>query len=149
MDSNNILQRLRIFLLLIAAAIFIGTPIELWFTEHFKSPVQFIPFILSGLGLLAVAIALIWTKRSSLLSLRVVMIVVIMGSALGLYEHLAHNLAFELDIRPNSTLGAVFIDALSGASPLLAPGILALGAVLAIAATYYHPALGNPIDRIL
>jgi hypothetical protein len=30
---------------------------------------------------------------------------------------------------------------LSGANPLLAPGIMALTAALAIAATYYHPSL--------
>jgi hypothetical protein len=33
------------------------------------------------------------------------------------------------------------VDALMGANPLLAPGILALAGVLAIAATYHHPAL--------
>jgi hypothetical protein len=31
--------------------------------------------------------------------------------------------------------------AISGGNPLLAPGILALASVLAIASTYHHPAL--------
>jgi hypothetical protein len=35
------------------------------------------------------------------------------------------------------------LEALTGAAPLLAPGVLALAGVLAIAATYYHPALGR------
>jgi hypothetical protein len=46
-------------------------------------------------------------------------------------------------MRPNAVPGDVVTQALMGASPLFAPGILALGAVLAIAATYYHPALGK------
>jgi hypothetical protein len=62
---------------------------------------------------------------------------------IGIYEHIEHNLAFELEIRPNATAGQVFMEALGGASPLLAPGILALAAILAIAATYYHPAFGK------
>jgi len=33
------------------------------------------------------------------------------------------------------------IKAVSGGNPLLAPGILALAAIIALAATYYHPAL--------
>lgn len=75
------------------------------------------------------------------------MFVVFLGSVFGLYEHLTHNLTFELDIRPNAAVSDVFLDALSGASPLLAPGILALGAILAIAATYCHPALKKGSDR--
>ena len=35
----------------------------------------------------------------------------------------------------------MLLKALTGAAPLLAPGILALAGVLAIAATAYHPAL--------
>lgn len=56
-------------------------------------------------------------------------------------EHIEHNLAFELEIRPNATTGDVFFEALSGANPLLAPGILGLAAIVALAATYYHPQL--------
>jgi hypothetical protein len=63
------------------------------------------------------------------------------GSLFGVYEHIEHNLAFELEIRPGAGLGDVWFEALKGASPLLAPGILVLAAILAIAATYYHPAL--------
>jgi hypothetical protein len=32
---------------------------------------------------------------------------------------------------------------LGGENPLLAPGILAVAAMLALAATYYHPALSD------
>ena len=60
-----------------------------------------------------------------------------------MYEHIEHNLAFELEIRPNASASDVWLDALKGASPLLAPGVLGLAASLALAATYQHPALAR------
>lgn len=135
--------RLRRFLLTAAALVFATTVLELWFVEHAESAVQIIPFVLCGLGLLAVAAAWYTPRRGVLLGLRAVMVLVALGSLFGWYEHLAHNIAFELEIHPNATTGDVFWEALSGASPLLAPGILMLAAFLAVAATYAHPALSR------
>ncbi|MCB0182207.1 MAG: hypothetical protein KDI62_28545 [Anaerolineae bacterium] len=139
MSAELILKRLRLFLLGLAIFIFAGTVIELWFTNHMESAIQLIPFGLAGLGILAIGAALIAPQRATLLGLRVVMGLVALGSCFGIYEHIEHNLAFELDIRPNATVAQVFLDALGGTSPLLAPGILALAAILVLAATYYHP----------
>lgn len=141
MNATIVLQRLRQFLLAIAGLIFLATPVELLLVEHFDSPQQIIPFILCALGVSAVAAALLRPQRRTLLALRWAMLLAILGGAIGAYLHIANNVAFELEIRPNAALGAVLIDALGGASPLLAPGILALAGILAIAATYYHPSL--------
>jgi hypothetical protein len=72
------------------------------------------------------------------------MLVVALASLFGTYEHLVNNFGFESEIRPNATAGQVFFDALAGANPLLAPGILFLAALLAYAATYAHPLLASP-----
>jgi hypothetical protein len=69
------------------------------------------------------------------------------GSFVGVYQHIQSNIAFELEIRPNATLSAVWFDALRSAGPLLAPGILALAAMIALAGTYYHPALARRQDH--
>lgn len=71
------------------------------------------------------------------------MTVVVAGSLLGIYEHLASNVEFESEMRPGAATMDVVVPALEGAAPLLAPGMLALTGVLAIGATYYHPALGK------
>ncbi len=97
--------------------------------------------MLCGLGLTIVLLVLFRSKRRTLLALRIVMIIVALGSGFGMVEHLEHNVAFEMEICPNATISEVWLDALQGANPLLAPGILALAAVLAIGATYYHPLL--------
>ena len=136
-------ERLRRFLLLMSAGLFVGTPVELWFAEHVEGTIQLIPFVLCGLGFIAAIVALLAPSRGRFVAVRIVMGVIAAGSLFGFYEHVAHNVAFEMEIRPGSTAGDVFWEALSGASPLLAPGILAVAAVLALAALYDHPSLAG------
>lgn len=143
MSSSVIEARYRRFLLVVPVFIFLGTIVELVLEEHTQEPVQYIPFILSIAGLIALGAAWFRPQRTTLRILQVVMVVVIAGSLLGIFLHLTNNFAFELDIRPNATPGDVFVDALMGANPLLAPGILALAAILAVAATYKHPLLSD------
>jgi hypothetical protein len=148
MDTTIIAQRLRTFLLALAGSMCAGTIIELLLAEHTESPTQFIPFVLCGLGLAAVAAALLRPSRSTLLALRAVMALLLAGSLLGVYEHFEGNLEFVQEIRPAATFAAVWLEVLKGAAPLLAPGILAVVALIAIASTYYHPALArSPSDR--
>ena len=141
MSAEIVVQRLRRFLLVLAGSLCIGTVVELLLVEHREDLVQFIPFVLSGLGLIAVLTALLRPQRATLRTLQIVMGLNILGSLFGVYEHVEHNMAFAMEIRPNTTTSAAFWEALSGANPLLAPGILALAAMIALAATYYHPAL--------
>lgn len=138
-----VLLRLRRFLLSISALLFVGTVVELWLTNHMETAVQLIPFALSGLGLACVVAVVLRPQRGLLLALRACMALVVLGSLFGIYEHVDGNLGFQRELYPNASTGKVIWGALSGASPLLAPGILALGATLALAATYYHPALAK------
>ncbi len=141
MSEQTLLQRYRLFLFLLTGAIFIGVLVELYFTEHTESPLQWIPFVLSGFGLVALVGVLVRPQRAMIFALRGVMGLVTLGSFFGMFEHIEHNLEFALEIRPNAVASDVFVEALGGPNPLLAPGILALGALLALAATYYHPDL--------
>ena len=141
MTTDVILARLRRFLLVIAGLLLTGTILELWVINHTKEAIQWLPFILCGVGLVVVGAALLRPQRSSLMTLRWVMGVVTLGSVFGVIEHVESNLGFVLEIHPNATFDQIVSGALGGANPLLAPGMLGLAAVLAIAATYYHPAL--------
>lgn len=148
MTPERILQRLRTFLLVLSGFVLVGAVVELLLSEHTEDPIQFVPFVLCGLGLAGLLVALVGPRRKTLVALQGVMVIVILGSALGIYEHLTANLAFELEIRPSSGLGDVLVDALKGASPLLAPGMLAVAAMIALAATYRHPALIKASDPV-
>lgn len=141
MNAETTLARLRRFLLALAGLMFAGTVVELAFREHTEEPVQFIPFFLCGLGIAAAAAALLRPERWTLLALRASAILVGLGSLVGMYYHIAGNIAFQLETRPGTAGFELAQAALGGAAPLLAPGILALAGVLAFTATYAHPAL--------
>ncbi len=122
--------RLRSALRVGAAAVFVMTPVELVFTEHFDSTLQLIPFVAAGLGLVALAVFRapgVWARR---LSSALLGLVCVLG-VLGMWEHFEHNLEFEREIHPNLSAGEAVRGAFFGAGPALAPGILLLGAGLA------------------
>lgn len=141
MSAELLVRRFRTFLLLVAAFSCVVTVVELWLEEHTGSPPQLIPFVLCVLGAAATIVALVRPQRFTVKLLRTVMAAMLFGSLFGLFEHVEHNLEFAREIRPNATASVLLMDTLHGANPLLAPGILALAAVLALAATYYHPVL--------
>lgn len=111
--------------------------------KHWEDVVQLIAFAACGLGIIAAVIVLVRPRRLTVRLLRVCMALVTLGSLYGIFEHLRNNIAFEREIHPNAPTGDIFFNALGGATPLLAPGILAAAAVLALAAAYRHPATND------
>lgn len=136
MTSSEVLARLRRFLLALSALLFSGTLVELWLVNHTEDAVQWVPFVLCGVGVLIVLLVLIRSRRVAVLSLRVWMFVVVGGSLFGIYQHVANNIAFEREIYPTAPSTRIWREALGGANPLLAPGMLSVAALLALAATY-------------
>jgi hypothetical protein len=141
MNSEIVLARLRQFLLIISAGVFIMTVTELFFLSHWSETIQFLPFALSGLGLTTLILAYFRPGRGTMTLLRRSMIIIAACSLIGVYEHMANNLGFQMEIQPNATTWELILATLEGANPVLAPGILMLGAVIGVAATYQHPAL--------
>lgn len=141
MSSERILTHLRRFLLGLAAFLSFGTIVELILADHMASATQLIPFVLCGLGLVVTVMALVRPNRLTIRLVQAVMAISMVGSLFGIYEHLEGNWEFASEIQPNATLTTIVMKALSGANPLLAPGMLAFAALVALATTYYHPAL--------
>jgi hypothetical protein len=144
MSPADILSRLRRFLLVLSILLFCGTVVELSIVKHWGDAVQLIPFGLCGMGVIAAVFMLLRPRRFTVLTVRVCMILVVCGSVFGIYEHLANNISFQREIKPNAPLADVLMSAIAGGNPLLAPGTLAVAAILALAATYYHPAVSEP-----
>ena len=94
MNADLLVNRYRTFLLLVAGFSCVFTVVELWLEEHTGSPTQLIPFILSGLGVAAIAAALVRPQRITVTLLRTVMGATLVGSLFGLYEHIEHNWEF-------------------------------------------------------
>jgi hypothetical protein len=146
MTHQQVARRLRFGLLVLAALLCFGSMIELWLQEHTQEPIQWTPFSLCGAGLLSVSAALLRPTRAALWTLRGIMPVVGSGSLLGIYEHLISNLEVVWETQPAIAPAEAVWQALHGAAPLLAPGILALAATLALMGTYQHPALQPAAD---
>ena len=138
---SRVEDRLRTFLFGLAAAMCLGTIVALALANHTKQAIQWLPFGLCLAGLAAVAAAWLRPARGTLWSLRLVMGAAMLGGLIGGYEHLASNLEVVSETKPGLALLPGLWLAAHGAAPLLAPGILAVTACVAIAATYYHPVL--------
>ena len=136
MSAEEILRRLRRFLLLLAIVLFTGALVELWLVGHTQDFIQWLAFALAGAGALATLIALFRPGLNSVRVLRVCMVLVVLGSLFGVYEHIAGNIAFEREIQPGASTSRLLSRGLRGGNPLLAPGLLAVAAVLAVSATY-------------
>jgi hypothetical protein len=141
--ATSVEDRLRMFLLALAAAMCLGTIAELALANHTKQAIQWLPFGLCAAGLVAVAAAWLRPTRASLWALRLVMGAAAVGSVIGGLEHISSNLEVVRETKPGLTLLPALWLAAHGAAPLLAPGVLAVAACVAMAATYSHPALAE------
>ncbi len=136
MNSEQSLARIRQFLLIISAGVFVMTVTELFFLSHWTETIQILPFVLSGWGLIALLLAYFRPGPATLKFLRWSMIVIGLCSLIGIYEHMSNNLGFQMEIQPNSTTWELVLATLEGANPVLAPGILMLGAAIGWTAVY-------------
>jgi hypothetical protein len=145
MSAAEILSRLRRFLMSLAFVLFVGTLAELWLVNHTEDAIQWLPFVLCGLALSAIVVAVFKRNKATTFFLRLCMVLAIGGSALGIYLHVSNNMAFENEIHPSTTGVALLMKGLSGANPLLAPGTLAVAALLALASTYKNDETGKAV----
>ena len=141
MNSEQSLARIRQFLLIISAGVFVMTVTELFFLSHWTETIQILPFVLSGWGLIALLLAYFRPSPATIKFLRWSMIVIGLCSLIGIYEHMSNNLGFQMEIQPNATPWELIMATLEGANPVLAPGILMLGAAIGWTAAYQHSAL--------
>lgn len=146
MSAIEVLRRLRRFLLLFTVLLFGGALTELWLVNHTEDPIQWLAFGFAILGALAVLLLLFRESRATLLIFRVCMVVVALGSLFGVYEHVAGNVAFQREIRPDSSTAQLLSSGLRGGNPLLAPGVLAVAAVLGLSATYRQTATTDDLE---
>jgi len=141
MNQSDILQRLRQFLLGVVALIFAMTIFELILLNHTEELLQWVPFVVSAVGLITVGAAWFSPGRITITALRWVMVVVALSSFVGVYLHFSGNLAFTMEINPSFSVADAIWPAMKGSYPLLAPGILFLAGILGLAVTYRHPLL--------
>ncbi len=138
MSPVDVLAKLRRFLLVLSVLLFGGALIELWLVGHTEDTIQLLAFLLAVAGALAAFTRLFVSGRVMVRILGVLMVLVILGSLFGVVMHMIGNVEFEQEINANAPTSTLLWKALQGGNPLLAPGILAVAAILSLAATYRH-----------
>jgi hypothetical protein len=129
-------RRLRSSLLALAGCLALGSMAELLLLEHVEKPLQLVPFALCLL-LLGTVLA-VWAGPSAG-RVRALRLVAGLTAAAGLWGsllHLAGNREFFLETTPRPIVWDTVEAMLTGASPVLAPGVLLVMAASAVAATY-------------
>ena len=117
----------------------LGTAAELLLLGHDETWLQVVPLVLLALGLAAVIWQVAAPRAASVRALQAVAILFLAAGVLGIGLHYDGNAAFELEMYP-STAGLELVrKTLTGATPVLAPGSMALLGLLALAYTYRHP----------
>ena len=137
-STAEILRRLRRLLLLLTISLFAGALVELWLVGHTEDVIQLVPFVLSVVGIVVCLLVFFWPSPGTIQVMRIWMAVVVLGTLLGIYFHIEGNVEFEREVDPQATTSKLILQGLGGGNPLLAPGILAVAALLAAAATYRY-----------
>ncbi len=138
-------SRLRVAVIGLAGFGFVGLLFELLLQQHYSRGIQYVPFFLIGAGLVSIGLILVWPARWSVLLVGITGVVIAAGALLGIYFHWESIIALEREFAPEASFRELIGYALiTGApAPPLAPGGLAVGGALLIAATYKHPMLGD------
>lgn len=131
-DAQARLARLRRALLALLLFSLSGIAVELVLLEHFGDAWQFAPFVIVVVSLLSLMWHALRPGTTSLLSLRVAMVLSILSGVAGIYLHYRGNVEFELESSPAQGGFELFKNALMGATPALAPGTMTLLGVLGL-----------------
>ena len=116
MIESSLVSRFRQWLLLLSTLATLMVPIELLFVEHYEHWQMYIPFVLSGLTLVGIALVAFWPNKKTLLLFRIVMSLLLLGSLLGVYFHLSGNLELTQELNSELQGWSRIWDILSGAA---------------------------------
>jgi hypothetical protein len=123
-SSDAMLRVARRVTLLILVVAMAGILAELLLIEHFEDPWQIAPLALLTIGFVALG----WHARApgtwSVRTLRTVMALFVLAGLLGIFLHYQGNVEFELEQNPGASRWALFREAVQGATPALAPGVM-------------------------
>ena len=121
----------------------LGMGAELLLIGHVEGVTQLVPVAVLAVG----AMVLIWyaarPRSLTVWALRVAMLSSVASGLAGVILHYRGNEAFELDIYPTMSGATLLWETVTGATPVLAPGSMALLGLVGLATTYHHPALAS------
>jgi hypothetical protein len=124
-----------------------GSCLELFLLEHTENTWQWIPIVLIGGSLVVQGWHRIAKTPTSVRVLQAVMLLFVVSGFVGLSLHYKGNVEFEQEMYPSLKGLDLFVKAIKGATPALAPGTMIQLGLLGLAFTYRHPVLTNSNDH--
>jgi hypothetical protein len=138
-SDREVLAGLRRFLLLTLIGGTAGMGAELLFLGHVEDRLQLVPVTLLPAGLIALAWHTLRPSRWSVRIVRLLMALFVAGGLLGVGLHYRGNQEFELEMYPSMAGMELARKTLTGATPVLAPGSMALLGLVGLAAVHGFP----------
>jgi hypothetical protein len=121
-----------------------GTMAELLLIGHHESTSQWIPLALLAAAVVLGCVTLALPRPAVVRVLQLLMVLMLGGGLVGVGLHYSGNEEFELEIYPTMSGAELVSEALTGATPVLAPGSMSLLGVIGLVFTYRHPSLHAP-----
>jgi hypothetical protein len=134
-DDSRLLGRIRTFLLALLAAGSAATGLDLLLLGHFEAFTQIIPLVLLAAGLFVAGWHLA-APNASVWALRLTMVAFVLSGGVGIALHYRGNAEFELEMYPSLAGTELIGKTLTGATPVFAPGAMALLGAIGLTASY-------------
>ncbi len=134
-------RHLRFGIAVLFVAGVVGSGTELVLLEHTEDAMQWIPLVLLPLSLLSLTLFVLAPTPVSYRTFQGLMLLFLAGGVLGVYLHYRGNVEFELEMYPGRHGLELIIEALKGATPALAPGMMVELGLLGLVYTFRHPAM--------
>lgn len=139
--AERTLAALRLALLLVLFFGSAGMVVELFLLGHTEDLWQWVPVILLGASLAVMTWQLVRPSTASVRGMQLVMLLFIASGLIGLALHYKGNVEFEREMYPDLAGLQLFKQAMTGATPSLAPGTMIQFGLLGLLYAFRHPAL--------
>ncbi len=134
-------EKLRRLLLAVLAFSVAGSLFELVLLEHTEDWPQLIPLVLLAASFVAIGLLIVKPSVAGLRAFQGLMLLFVASGVAGLYWHYVANVEFELEMYPTRAGFELLWEALKGATPALAPGVMSAIGLLGLVYTFRHPTL--------
>ncbi len=141
-DTSTLAAVRKILILALAVGI-LGTGTELLLLGHTEDTWQLVPLILFGGGIIVLMWHAFAAGKGTVRALQATMVLFVVSGAVGTWLHYSGNMEFELEMYPTLEGTKLFAEAMTGATPALAPGTMIGLGLVGLAYAFRHPRLGQ------
>lgn len=117
----------------------VGTSTELTLLGHFAEPAQSAPLVVLASCLAVTIWHLLAPTATSVRVMRIVMTLLIVTSVVGVGFHFVGNLEFKQELYPELEGLELFLESVTGVTPVFAPGSMLLLGLIGLTSTLRHP----------